>query len=93
MASVTAQEQMKCKIINEIYRCTSAVSGMAVERATEIGANALRCCKTSASGRRADLTSKTINHFGMPVKSRFLPERILPPDSYLINLVVRKPKR
>ena len=68
----------------------SAAGGieLAVERATEIGANAFALfTKNQRQWHAPDLTSKTISAFRHACeKAGFLPEQILPHDSYLINL-------
>ena len=68
----------------------SAAGGieLAVERATEIGANAFALfTKNQRQWQAPDLTSKTISAFRQACeKAGFLPEQILPHDSYLINL-------
>ncbi len=68
----------------------SAAGGieLAVERAVEIGANAFALfTKNQRQWHAPDLTSKTISAFRHACeKAGFLPEQILPHDSYLINL-------
>ena len=68
----------------------SAAGGieLAVERATEIGANAFALfTKNQRQWHAPDLSSKTISAFRHACeKADFLPEQILPHDSYLINL-------
>jgi len=68
----------------------SAAGGieLAVERAIELGANAFALfTKNQRQWHAPDLTSKTISAFRHACeKAGFLPEQILPHDSYLINL-------
>ena len=68
----------------------SAAGGveLAVERAVEIGANAFALfTKNQRQWQAPELTDKTITAFKRACeKAGFLPEQILPHDSYLINL-------
>lgn len=68
----------------------SAAGGveLAVERAVEIGANAFALfTKNQRQWHAPELTDKTITAFKRACeKAGFLPEQILPHDSYLINL-------
>ena len=68
----------------------SAAGGveLAVERAVEIGANAFALfTKNQRQWHAPALTEKTITAFRRACeKAGFLPEQILPHDSYLINL-------
>ena len=68
----------------------SAAGGieLAVERAVEIGANAFALfTKNQRQWHAPDLTAKTISAFRPACEpAGFLPEQILPHDSYLINL-------